>query len=213
MILFEQRLFLFYESVPHFSVLSHDRILAKLSEFDEVQMWIWENAKPLILNNPSIIFKKELFIFPQTVLIQKLKKYYMEFLYYIIDGYPSHDDSYEMKHIAVYSILSGLINLYKFCYLAEKRAFPYTEKLVTHVKTTRIYNECVDIFEQIYRLLDNLNTNNFWDNIEKARGMLIYDDMYESSRRISALIDESLLENGCEVEWVKAGYNNIDDFL
>lgn len=103
-------------------------------------MWIWENAKPLILNKPVNVFPKELFVFPKDVLIEKLKRYYMEFLYYIIDVYPSHNNSYEMKHVAVHSILNSLINLYKFCYLAEKRAFSYTEKLLTHIKTTKIYN-------------------------------------------------------------------------
>jgi len=62
-------------------------------------------------------------------------------------------------------------------------------------------------------LLDNLNDNNAWNNLERIRGMLLYDDEYESSRRISRLIDEALLENGCEEEWVKAGYDNIDDYL
>lgn len=127
-------------SPPHFSLLPYEKLHKKISHYDEVNMWIWENAKPLILNKPVNVFPKELFVFPKDVLIEKLKRYYMEFLYYIIDVYPSHNNSYEMKHVAVHSILNSLINLYKFCYLAEKRAFSYTEKLLTHIKTTKIYN-------------------------------------------------------------------------
>lgn len=198
---------------PHFSISPQEKILVKLKNFDEVHMWIWSNAKIIIDNGISSILEKSLFYFPQDILIAKLKKYYMNFLYNIIDTYPSHDNSNDMKHIASYSIYNALINLYRFSFLAEKRPFPYTEKLITQVKTTNIYKECAGIFHEIYSLLENISGEDAWDRLEKCRGMLCYDDVYESSSKISELMDNALLELGCEAEWVSAGYDNIDDYL
>ncbi len=196
---------------PHFSISPQEKILSKLREFDEVQMWIWSNAK-IIINNGSI-FNEEFFIFPKNILIEKLKKYYMDFLYNIIDVYPSHEDSNEMKHIAVYSIYNSLINLYRFSFLAEGKPFPYTEKLVTHIKTTKFFKELADVFQGIYSLLENISGADTWDKLERCRGMLCYDDKYESAAKLSDLMDKAMLENGCEAEWVAAGYDNIDDYL
>ena len=199
--------------IPHFSILPQEKILRKLQNFDEVQMWIWGNAKLIIDNAISSVFSAKLFSFPQDILITKLKKYYMEYLYNIIDAYPSHDNSDEMKHIAAWSVYSALLSLYRFSFLAENQPFPYTEKLITHVKTTKIYRECENIFREIYDLLENIGGEDAWDRLEKCRSMLCYDNVYESSEKIGELMDNALLEAGCEEEWVEAGYDNIDDYL
>ena len=198
---------------PHFSIIPLERILHKLRNYDEVQMWIWGNSKVLIDNGITSVFKQNLFCFENEILIYKLKKYYMEFLYNIIDGYPSHDNSNEMKHVAAYSIYNGLINLYRFCYIAERRPFPYTEKLIIDIKTTKIFKECDVYFSEIYSLLEKLDDETAWERLEKARGMLVSEDLYESAVVIANLIDNALLENGCEPGWVAAGYNNIDDYF
>jgi hypothetical protein len=198
---------------PHFSISPQEKILAKLKKYDEVTMWIWGNAKLLVDNGVSSIFTQDLFVFPQDILIEKLKKYYMDYLYHIIDGYPSHDDSNDMKHIAVYSIYSALLSIYRFAYLAEKRPFPYTEKLVTHVKTTGLYKEFADTFQEIYRLLESIGGEDAWKKIEKCRGMLCYDDVYECSDALGKYMDAVLLKAGCDAEWVEAGYENINDYL
>jgi hypothetical protein len=61
-------------------------------------------------------------------------------------------------------------------------------------------------------LLEKLDDETAWERLEKARGMLVSEDLYESAVVIAKLIDNALLENGCEQEWVAAGYNNIDDY-
>ena len=200
-------------TIPHFSVSHQERIIEKLQIFDEVQMWMWKNAKLIIDNGISSVINESILTFPKDVLIAKLKKYYMEFNRNIIDAYPSYDDSYEMKHIAAYSIYNTLINLYKFCFLAEKQPFPYTDKLAVYVKNTRMYKKFEHTFKEIYGLLDNLSGKDAWEKLEKCRGMLCYDNMYESSRKISEYMDTTLLEAGCEKEWVEAGYNNIADYV
>ena len=43
--------------------------------------------------------------------------------------------------------------------------------------------------------------------------MLCYDNLYESSRKISKYMDNTPPEAGCEKEWVEAGYNNIADYI
>jgi len=198
-------------TLPHFSVSPYERILEKLQRYDEVQMWMWKKARLIVDNGMTI--HEELFSFPQDVLIERLKKYYMEFNLSIIDAYPSIDDSDEMKHIAAYSIYNALINLYRFCFLAEKQPFPFTDSLVIHVKGTKMYAACESIFNEIYSLLGNLNGKDAWERLEKCRGMLCYDNIYPSSRKISEYMDNALLDAGCEKEWVDAGYNNIADYI
>ncbi|MCL2517644.1 MAG: hypothetical protein FWF15_03675 [Oscillospiraceae bacterium] len=199
--------------IPHFSVSPQEKILAKLKNFDEVHMWIWGNAKLIIDNGISSVFDKSLFVFPQDVLIEKLKKIYMDFLYSIIDAYPNSDTSNDMKHIAVNSIYNALLSIYRFSYLAEKQPFPYTEKLVTHVKTKKLYMKFADTFKEIYILLENISGDGAWERIEKCRGMLCYDDKYECSDELGEYMDNVMLEAGCEKDWVEAGYDNIDDYL
>jgi len=198
---------------PHFSITPQEKIYAKLKNYDEVNMWIWGNAKLLIDNGISSVFNESLFVFPQNILIEKLKKYYMDFMYYIIDAYPNNDTSKDMKHIAVYSIYSALLSIYRFSFLAEKQPFPYTEKLVTHIKATKLYGAFANIFQEIYELLENINGEDAWKKIEKCRGMLCYGDVYECSEELEEYMDNVMLELGCEEEWVKAGYDNINDYL
>ena len=198
---------------PHFSITPQEKILAKLKNFDEVHMWIWSSAKLLIDNGISSVFNDSLFVFPKDILIEKLKKYYMDFMYYIIDAYPNSDTSNDMKHIAVYSIYSALLSIYRFSFLAEKRPFPYTEKLVTHVKTTQLYAAFANVFQEIYELLENINGEDAWEKIEKCRGMLCYGDVYECSEELEEFMDGIMLESGCDKEWIDAGYDNINDYL
>lgn len=197
----------------HFSITQQEKILTKLMNFDEVHMWIWSNAKLIIDNGISSVFNEKLFNFPQDILVDKLKRYYMDYHYYIIDAYPNNDTSNYMKHVAVYSIYSALLSIYRFSFLAEKQPFPYTEKLVTHIKTTKLYKEFSDVFKEIYGLLENISGEDAWGKIEKCRGMLCYDDVYECSDRLREFMDKALLEAGCEKEWVDAGYDNINDYL
>ena len=199
--------------VPHFSITPQEKVLTKIKHFDEVHMWIWSNAKLIIDNGISSVFDESLFVFPQDILLEKLKRYYMDYHYYIIDTYPNHDTSSDMKHIAVYAIYSALLCVYRFAFLAEKQPFPYTEKLVTHIKTTKLWKDFSSIFQEIYRLLENTSGEDAWSRIEKCRGMLCYDDVHECSDKLSKFMDNVLLEAGCEKEWVDAGYDNIDDYL
>lgn len=197
-------------TIPHFSLSPQERIKENLKRFDEEQMWMWINAKLIIDNGVSAVINGELLSFPQDVLIAKLKKYYMEYNLSIIDTYPAHDDADEMKHIAAYAIYNALINLYRFCFLAEKQPFPTADKLPLYAKSTKMYIALSNIFNEIYGLLDNLSGKDAWERLEKCRGMLCYDNLYASSRKISEHMDNALLEAGCEVEWVDVGYNNIN---
>lgn len=198
---------------PHFSITPQEKILAKLKNFDEVNMWIWGNAKLLIDNGVSSVFTESLFVFSQDILIEKLKKYYMDYLYFIIDAYPNSDTSKDMKHIAVYSIYSALLSIYRFSFLAEKQPFPYIEKLITHVKTTKLYTAFANVFQEIYGLLENIDGEDAWERIEKCRAMLCYDDVYECSEELGEFMDDVMLKLGCDEEWVDAGYDNINDYL
>jgi predicted nucleotidyltransferase len=198
---------------PHFSIIPEERLINRIKKYDEVQMWIFKNAVKLFDNGISGKITDDMLCFQSEELLKKLKKYYLMFLYNVIDIYPSHANTEETKHIAAFSIYSGLIELYKFCFLAEKQAFPYTEKLINFVKTTKIYKECADTFNEIYLLLNNLSMDDAWERLERARGMVLYDDVYESSEKLGELMNEALLSNGCDDEWVKAGYDNIDELL
>lgn len=62
-------------ALPHFSIISLERILYKLRNHDELQMWIWENSKVIIDNGIKSVFTQDLFFFSHEVLISKFVSY------------------------------------------------------------------------------------------------------------------------------------------
>ena len=55
--------------------------------------------------------------------------------------------------------------------------------------------------------------NDFWDRLDTARGMLLMDEEYECARELSKAYNEAMLNAGIDEDWVKAGYDNIDELL
>jgi hypothetical protein len=201
-------------SPPHFSITPVESVIKRLQDYDEVQMWIWQNAKPVLIC-PDIEeqLNKSMNGFPPEVLLRKLKRYYLEHLYSVIDAYPAHQHNNETKHLAAFSIYNALYSLFRFVYLADSRPFPYTEKLLYHLQTTNIGSACASDFLEIFNLLEDISGKDAWTRLDKARGMLLFDAAYESARKIDALMTAALREYGCEENWLMAGYDNIDELL
>jgi hypothetical protein len=116
--------------------------------------------------------------------------------------------------IARLSVLNGLYEFAKLCYLLARKPYPYTEKILQYLDETSLGRKHLHVMRSIMTLMDYASSiEEVFNTLETARGMLLYDDQYETARQLSKDIDLAMLNIGIKKEWVANGYDNIDQFL
>lgn len=93
--------------------------------------------------------------------------------------------------------------------------YPYTEKICDFVQETRPGKQFSPLFGRINQFVTSGESTemNFWGRLDTARGMLLMDEEYESARELSSACDEAMLHAGIEEDWIRTGYDNIDELL
>lgn len=201
---------------PHFSLTPLEEVERHLREFNDVQLWIWTNAK--IITDPQTQFARSISNFkgyPNDVLIKKIKYRSLMAEHAGIDIYPLHHTSDEDLVAAANSISNMVSELLRLFFLVEGKPFPYAEKLMFYAKETKLGKEFCPLLQQIINLVVGKDSaeKEAWPRLDKALEMLLGEDKSEEARALAAAWAKAMLAAGVEPQWVEADYENIDELL
>ncbi len=116
---------------------------------------------------------------------------------------------------AALSILNGIHELYRFFFIVEGKPYPYSEKLSIYKTETELGKRFKPFIDKILDLVVGRGqvSENAWERLDKAIELILYGDVSTESVEFFDACDNAIIEAGVEEEWVKAGYDNIDELL
>jgi hypothetical protein len=200
----------------HFSVNSLRHVADHFTDYRDVWLWVWTTAK--IIRDPNGQFGCIIDAFdgyPQDVLVRKIKYHWLLAGYWSIDVYPlsSHED--DTLHPAAMGLLNTVNELMKVCFLVEGKPFPYSEKLMRLVDTTRTGRQVQPILQKAVDLVLGRKDGErqLWERLEDGFRILNCYDESEENRQLYDVLTVALREAGVSPDWVKADYANIDELL
>lgn len=201
---------------PHFTITPIDVIKRQIEEYQDTPLWIWSNA--LVMNDPNNQFRNIIDKFqgyPQDVLIKKIKYRYLLSSYWFIDGYPHNHSRNEDLFSASLSLLKGIHELYRLFYILEGKPYPYTEKLALYVTETKLGQRFKPFLDRIVNMVIGVDEKGLssWERLDKAIELILYGNISPEANQLSDACDASMIDVGVEEDWVKAGYDNIDELL
>jgi hypothetical protein len=153
--------------------------------------------------------------YPKDVLVRKIKYHWLLAGYWSIDVYPHSSHRDETLLPAAMGLLNTVNELLKVCFLVEGRPFPYTEKLMPLVRTTRLGREVGHILQRVVDLVLRRTDSEqaLWEGLEEGFRVLNCYDESEENRHLQDAFEEALRSAGVPTDWVDADYNNIDELL
>lgn len=201
---------------PHVALTPIDEVERHLRDYDDVYLWIWSHTR--VLHDPGGQFQRVLDRFtayPRDVLVRKIKYRWMLAAYWIIDTYPLHASSSEDLLPAATAVLNSVNDLYRFFFLVEGKPFPYTEKLVRFVKSTRLGDEFQPLLSRTVHLVVGRRWPDrpAWDRIEEASRLICDSATSPDYARLERAASEAMRDAGVDPAWVEADYQNINELL
>jgi len=201
---------------PHVALTPIDEVERHLREYDDVYLWIWSHTR--VLHDPGGQFQRVLDRFstyPRDVLVRKIKYRWMLAGYWIIDTFPHHASSSDDLLPAATAVLNSVNDLYRFFFLVEGQPFPYTEKLVRFVTSTRLGDEFKPLLTRAVHLVVGRRDADrpAWDRVDEACRLLCDSAASPDYARLERAAADAMRAAGVDPAWVEADYQNINELL
>ncbi|MCE5323395.1 DUF4037 domain-containing protein [bacterium] len=201
---------------PHFSVTPLEKVQKQFSDYEDVPLWIWTNAK--IITDPSRQFKNicnSFTAYPHDILINKIKYHWLMGWYWAIEVYPLHHKSDDELLPAASSLLNAINEFLRVFFLVDGKPFPYTERLVCHAADTTLGHKSLAYLRDIVDLVvgKTLPDMHPWQRLDSAFESLCCSDKNHDAKLHQEMWDHMLVETGLDEEWVDSAFDNIDDLI
>jgi hypothetical protein len=201
---------------PHFTVNSLEYVEAAFGRFDDVLLWIYTNAKPLV--DPGGQFARAIEAFagyPEAVLVKKLKYRWLLAAYWAIDVYPGRHRREEDALPAATAVCNGINEYLRVFYLAEGKPFPYTERLATCAGTTELGRRFGAFLLETLALVVGARGEgmDLWERLDAACERILMTNECPGYAAMERACQEAMLARGVEPGWIEADYDNIDELL
>ena len=197
---------------PHFSLTPLEQVAKQIAEYQDVALWIWTNARTL--TDPGGQFRRIVRQFggyPLPILTRKIKYRWMLAGYWEVECYPHHHTRAEELLPAAAGILNAVNELLRFFHLVDGRPFPYTEKLLSSARGTKLGARFCPLLERAVALaLGTAGDGALWDRLDRANDILCCSD---EAQVLEDACVVAMTDAGVDPEWVKADFGNIEELL
>jgi hypothetical protein len=188
-------------------VYDANRISQAFSEYKDVVIWIWTNAKNLIDPAGRAAALQESFKgYPREVLERKLKKHFLNDFHLSVHGFTYRHESENLFSI-VHGLSSKAAEFCKLCCLLDGKPFPYEKWLLRACKETTTGQRLSPFLERVITVLTWL------DGSLTKNSELLNETVRILDTDACGILENALVEWGIERKWIKDAYGHLEDVI
>ena len=200
----------------HFSITPTERLEKKLSEYNDITMWIWQNAR--MVADPGMQVERVVEAYreyPEDVLVRKIKYHWLKAGYWLVDVYPHHHKAGSDVLAAMTALANGMHEYLRVFNLVEKRPYPYPEKLMKVSGSTNLGRKFCGFFKQLGLDLvsGGRDEDEIWERLDGVFRRLCCCDLSKEAMKLWQQCQFGMIGAGVDRDWVEADYENINELL
>ena len=200
----------------HLSLIPLERIERQLSNYEDVPMWIWQNAAMVI--DPKM--QVELVVnkyqkCPEDVLVRKIKYHWLKAGYWLVDVYPQQHKIGGDMIAATSALVNAMHEYMRLFLLVESRPYPYVKRLTKIASGTMLGRKFCGLFSQLTAsiLSGGRDEQEVWDRLDAAFRRLSCCDLSKDAMKLWEQCGHMMVAAGVNRDWVEADYDNVDELL
>ena len=184
-----------------------ERIERAFSEFNDVVLWIWTNAK--ILFDPANrveTLQRSVTGYPRDVLERKLRAHYLTDFHLSVHGITYRYESQNVFSV-VHALGAKIAGFCRLCCLLDGKPFPYEKWLLRACQETTTGSL---LSPHLERALGNV-TRLGDDLVERSE--LVKQAVYALDTEACDILEAALVEWGFDAKWIETAYADLGDVL
>jgi predicted nucleotidyltransferase len=183
------------------------RLSRAFSEYRDVVLWIWMNAKSLFDPAGRIAALQDSFKgYPREVLERKLKRHFLRDFHLSVHGLTYVPESDNVFSI-VYGISAKVAEFCKLCCLLDGKPFPYEKWLLRACRDTTTGQKLYPFLERSIDSLTRLH-----GGLANSAGLLT-KTVRALDTEACDILESALVEWGIDRSWIKDAYGCLEDVL
>ena len=189
------------------AVYDFNRITRAFSEYRDVVLWTWTNAKTLLDPDGRVAALQQSFKgYPREVLERKLKKHFLNDFHLSVHGLTYRHESENVFSI-VYGLSAKVAEFCRLCCLLDGKPFPYEKWLLRACKETTTGIKLSPFLDKAI------------SGVTRLDGGLVRNSelLSEAVRALDTdacdILEKALVEWGIERKWIKDAYGHLEDVI
>lgn len=200
----------------HLSLVSLENIQRKLSDYEDVPMWIWQNA--IVVSDPKMRVDnlvESCRKIPEDVLVRKIKYHWLKAGYWLVDVYPYQHKVGSDMIAASAALVNAMHEFMRLFLLVESRPYPYVKRLTKSAAVTTLGRKFCPLFNQLTSsiLAGERDEREVWERLDAVFRSLSCCDLSKDAMKLWQLSGHAMVAAGVDRDWVEADYDNIDELL
>jgi hypothetical protein len=184
-----------------------DPIQEAIQSYNDVVIWIWSNAQPILDRQDAVARLKNAFRgYPQETLEKKLKQHFLKDFHLSVHGLTYRPESQNVFAV-VHALTSKIAEFCRMCCLLDGRPFPYEKWLLRACAETIVGGQLIPIFTRVLASLTEL------DNDLQKHWKMVRSAIDAIDTEACDILEQAMVSWGIDRDWLERAYYRRHDVL